>query len=137
MCSGCVQSLNTSRRGASMTRVMTSSPFAALVPRATALLLALQFGQIGFQAVEALFPEDPVMLQPVGGALERARFQPTRPPRRLAPANDQAGPFQHLEVLGDRGKAHVEGSAEFTHRSLARDEPLQNCPMRRVGERRE
>src|SRR6185437_11077350 len=83
ICSGWVHALNTSRRGASMTRVTTSSRSAvALMLPSTSLLLALQFLQVALEPVEALFPEDAVMLQPIRGTLERACLQPAWPPLR-------------------------------------------------------
>src|SRR5271166_5421734 len=137
MCSGCVHALNTSRRGASMTRVTTSSRSAVLMFASTALLLALQFLQVALEAVEALFPEDAVVLQPVGRTLERARFQPAWAPLCLTAAGDQAGVLQHLEVLGDRGEAHVERFGQFGDRGLAGGQPCQDRPARRVREGRE
>src|SRR5271165_1861955 len=91
MCSGCVHALNTSRRGASITRVTTSSRSVVLVLASTTLLLALQSLQVVLQAVEALLPEDAVMIKPVGRALQRIRVQPARPPLRRAAAGNQAG----------------------------------------------
>src|SRR5206468_6823079 len=46
------------------------------------LPLALQFHQIVAQPVEALFPEAPVMLDPIGDLLKRGRGQAARPPLR-------------------------------------------------------
>src|SRR6516225_5858087 len=79
-CSGCVHVLNTSTRGASIRRETISSRSATLVSASTAPLLTLQFLQVSFQAIKALFPEDAVMFQPVGGTLQRARLQPARTP---------------------------------------------------------
>src|SRR5215472_4652405 len=136
-CSGCVQALNTNRRGVSMTRVTTSSRSAVLMFASTSLLLALQFLQVVLQPVEALFPEAAVIFQPVSRALERARSQPAWPPLRRAAAGDQAGVLQHLEVLGDAGKAHVERLREFGDRGLAAGQPRQDRPTCRVRKRSE
>ena len=65
------------------------------------LRLPLQLVQVVVQAVEALFPEAAVVLQPLGGVLERARLEPAGAPLGLAPALDQAGALEDLEVLGD------------------------------------
>src|SRR5271165_1501000 len=100
---GSVQALNTSSRGASKTGVMTSTrsagSLAALFPSSLAamfLLLRFQGAQIFVQSVEALLPESPVVLQPVGDALERARLQPAGPPLRFATARYQPRPLQYL-----------------------------------------
>src|SRR5262249_17508278 len=118
-CSGRVHALNTRARGASMTRVMTSSRCCMSVSTATSLLLALQLLQVVLEPVEALFPEHAVVLQPVGCALQRARLEPAGAPLRLAPAGDEPGALQHLQVLGDRRQAHRERLGEFRNRSLA------------------
>src|SRR6266496_2980680 len=111
--SGSVHALKTSARGASKTRSMTSVRSAVV---AAGLVLAamsppfpLQLAQVVVQASEALLPETPIVLQPVRGVLEGTRLEPAGPPLRLATARDQTGVLQHLQVLGDRGKAHREG----------------------------
>src|SRR5688500_9371454 len=108
-CSGLVIASNTSRRGASNRRVMRISTSDGVVTwkvslfatRATTMcfLLRLQFQQIGLEPIEALLPDVPVGLRPLGHVLERLRMDPARPPLRLAAADDQPGPFQHAQVL--------------------------------------
>src|SRR6266498_3036767 len=78
---------------------------AALCFAVTFLLLLLQFNQIFVEACEALVPEAAIVFEPVGDVLERRRFEPAGPPLRLATLRDQAGAPQHLEVLGNRGRA--------------------------------
>src|SRR5262245_21976292 len=142
-CSLRIHAWNTRLRGASKTRVTSSalSPiwvaalgfaFAAIL-----LLLRLQFAQVIVQAIETLLPESAVTFQPVVHLLERTRLDAAGPPLRLAPAQDQAGALQHLEMLGDGGKAHVEGFGEFRHRGFAGRKPRQNGPARRIGQGRE
>src|SRR6266850_7160196 len=77
------------------------------------LVLALQFLEVGVQPVEALLPVAPVVLDPFGHVLERSRLEPAGPPLRLAAPLDEAGALQHLEMLGDGGKADVERLGEF------------------------
>src|SRR5438105_3143242 len=115
-CAGSVHILNTTSRGASMTRPKTSSRSAAagagcpisilprMVPSAaslvpSALCCGLDFLQVLVQPVEALFPEPAVVLDPLGGVLQRRRLQPARPPLRFAAARDQPGALQHLQML--------------------------------------
>src|SRR3977135_1748326 len=54
------------------------------------LVLALQFLEVAFKLVETLLPVAPVVLDPVGDALERIGLQPAGPPLRVAPARQQA-----------------------------------------------
>jgi len=72
------------------------------------LLLGLQFFQIVLQAIEALFPEAPVVLDPGGNIPQWLGFKPAGSPLRFAAASDKAGALQHLEVLGHGGKTHIK-----------------------------
>src|SRR5216110_1454841 len=84
--SGSVHALKTSSRGASKTRVMTSSPAAGFLAAlgsgllAAMLLLVLQLTQIVVQAIEALLPEVAIGLHPVGDLLQRTGGQPAGAP---------------------------------------------------------
>src|SRR4029077_16389463 len=155
-CFGSVQAEKTSARGASNSRVPTiargspsrSTPLVAATfsfPRvwlviATLLntllvaVLPLQLLQVGIQAIEALVEETPVMAEPVGDVLERARLDAARPPLRLTAARDQAGAFQHFEVFGNRREAHGERLGKLGHRGFAQSEPRQNGPAGRIGQ---
>src|SRR6516164_253808 len=98
-CSGSVQYLKISSRGASKMRSMISTRSSESAK--TALLLAvillllhsrgafvlrLKLPQIVVQPVEALLPETTIFLQPVGGGFERICFEPARSPLSLAAA---------------------------------------------------
>jgi hypothetical protein len=72
------------------------------------LFFALQLTQVIVEAVESLFPEATVALEPFIHVLERLRLDLAGPPLRLARAGDQAGPLQHFEVLRDRWPADIE-----------------------------
>src|SRR5579863_7553735 len=133
-CSGWVQALNTRARGASMMRETTSSRSAvALVLAATWLLLGLQLLQIGCQSIQALFPEDAIFLQPIGGAFEGGGFEAARTELRVAAAGDEAGVLQDFEMLGDGGQAHVERFGEFCDRGLSGREAREDGAPRGVG----
>src|SRR5271169_5158519 len=109
--SGSVQAFQTKSRGAFKMRVMTSTRpsgcTAALLFAGMFLLLLdfqfahLQLAQILLQTIEALLPETAIVLQTVGGVLERTCLEPAGPPLRFAATRDQTGTLQHLEVLGD------------------------------------
>src|SRR5215813_441877 len=142
-CPACVQASNTSVRGASKRRVSTSSWSA--VERSASLLaltstIPLLFGQLTqvlVEAVEALFPEAAVEGGPVGDVLERRRLQTAGTPLRVAAADDQSGPFEHLQVFGDGRQAHVEGLGELGDGRVTRRETGENGAPGRVGERGE
>src|SRR5262245_43952581 len=87
--------------------------------------------------IEALFPEPTITLQPVGGVLERTGFELARSPLRLAPARDQTGALQHLEVLGNGGKAHGKGLGQLYDRGRALGEARQDCAPGGIGKGRE
>ncbi len=53
---------------------------------------------------------------------------------RVTAPRDQAGPFEHLEVLGDRLQTHVERLSELIHRGLTPDQADQDGPPGRIGE---
>src|SRR2546427_11925402 len=119
-----VKAFQTRETGASKVRSTTSGSsfvttlsFAAIFLLLTLnfphLVLALQFLEVAAQPVEALLPVAPVVLDPVGDVLEGIRLEPAGPPLRLASALDQARALEHLEVLGHRGQADVEGLGQF------------------------
>src|SRR5208283_3198650 len=96
-----------------------------------------QCAHVLLEAIEALLPETPIVLQPVGRVLEWTGLELARAPLRLTSTRDQAGAFQNLEMLGDGGKAHREGLSQLRYRGLARGEAGQNRAPGGVGERRE
>src|SRR5271169_3665936 len=125
-CFGSVHALNTSSRGASNTRVISisrSAKFAAALFPAllTAMfpLLLFQSLKIVVQPIEALIPEAPVAIHPVGDLSERHGPKAAGPSLRLATPRNQPGPLQHLEVLGDGGRTDGEGPGEIFDGSFA------------------
>src|SRR6266852_1869354 len=133
---GSVQALNTSSRGASKTRVSTNtcSSFAMMFPVAMLFLLFLHVAQIFVQTIEALRPEPLVVSDPIGDVLERRGRDPAGPPLRLAPACNQTGVFQHLEMPGDGGHAHREGRRQLCDRGLAGGQAREDGAASGVGE---
>src|SRR5437868_5384837 len=121
-CSGLVNTSKTRSRGASNTRSITIS-FAGtsvtLSLAAMSLLLLLQFLQVLVQSIEPLLPHDAIPLDPLIDFLEWARRERRRSPLRLAAARHEPGALEHLEVLADRGKAHLERLGELGHRRAA------------------
>src|SRR4051794_16645834 len=85
-CSGSTMQLNTRCRGASKTRVKrrTCSVIGISVRG------CLQGAEVGVELVEALRPQPPVRLDPVGGRVEGLPLQVAGPELRPPPAGDQA-----------------------------------------------
>ena len=52
----------------------------------------------------------------------------------LHPPLDQAGPLQHLQVLGDRRKRDLVGGGELGHRGLTGRQPLKQRTAGGMGE---
>jgi hypothetical protein len=100
-------------------------------------LALLQLAQIILQAIEALFPETAVTLEPVGRILERAGGQSAWTPLRFAPPLYQAGALQHFQVLRNGRHAHLERLCQLGYRSLAGGETSQDRAASRVCECRE
>src|ERR1700682_6129743 len=118
-CFGSVHTSKTSVRGASRTREITISRSDDAVTglffrSATPFLLRLQFVQIVVQAIQALLPMAAVIRNPIGDLLERCRLQTAGAPLGLAPARNQAGTLQHLEMLGNPGKTHLERCGQLS-----------------------
>src|SRR5262245_31652812 len=100
-----VRAFHTSATGASKVRSSTSGSsfvarllFAAisllLALTVLRLVLALQLLEVAVQPVEALLPVAPVVLHPVGDALERIGLEAAGAPLSLAPALDQPGALE-------------------------------------------
>src|SRR5688572_1189319 len=85
----------------------------------TLYFLSLHLFDVLAEAIEARLPELFVVAEPAGGAGERRGVQAHRSRLRLAPARDESRALQHLEMLGDRGLAEIEGGDELAHRGLA------------------
>ena len=101
----------------------------------TSFLLGLQLFEQGVEALVIALPELAVALQPLGCFRERLRLELSRPPLRVTAARNQAGPLQHLEVLGDRRLTDRERLRQLRNRRLTRGEPGKDRPPGRVRER--
>src|SRR5687768_5882028 len=102
-CSALVQALKTSSRGASKVRSRTMVRADSATGLVGVMLLSLSFSlklvQVFVETVEALLPELPVVVEPIGDVLERRDFETAGTPLRLPPLSDQPGVLQHLQVL--------------------------------------
>src|SRR6266508_440639 len=138
MCSGFVKTSNTRSRGASNRRSITISLLAmsSATPSlaAMSLLLHLQFLQVLVQPIESLLPDHAIALDPLVDFLERARRERRRPPLRLLAARNEPGALEHLQVLADRGQAHVERFGELADRCAAFRETREDRAARWISE---
>ena len=89
------------------------------------------------ETVETVFPKNAVALHPLRGVAQTVRLETGRPPLGVAPARDQPGILEHLEVLRDCWKRHVERPRELRDRGFPRRETGEDRPPRRIGDRRE
>src|SRR5580704_16061038 len=137
MCSRSVHILHTSARGARKTRVAVISrstvvSTASLLVMSMLLLLALKLLEVIVQAVEALVPEAPVVIEPPGRVPERTRPEPAGPVLGVAAPRDEPRALEHLEVLRDGGEAHLERRGQLGDRSLALGEAGEDGAPRGV-----
>src|SRR5262245_378403 len=121
MCSALVNISQTSVRGASKSLVISisrsdgvviTSLFLALI----LLVLLLQSFQVVVEAFEAVLPEPSILLEVRRDLLQGSRVELARSPLRVAASDDEPCALEHLEVLADRGKAHVERRGELGDR---------------------
>jgi hypothetical protein len=78
-----------------------------------------------------------IALEPLVRLRERLGFDPARTPLGIPSPRNQPGALQDLEVLRDRGLAHLERSCEFGNRRFAVRQPGKNRAAGRIGERGE
>src|ERR1700680_2212860 len=109
-CFGSVHAAKTSSRSASNSRMPMIERGSLCKSRLlfTAMFFTLgfrRFGlqhfQIGVEAIKTLLEEPAIVFEPVVNAFECLRLDAAGAKLRFAAACDQAGAFQHLEMLGD------------------------------------
>ena len=92
---------------------------------------------MGFETVEAVGPFDVRAAEPVVDWEQAAELKSRGATLPVASSADQAGPLQHLEVLGD-GRLRQHGPArEFDDAGVAGREALEDRPAGGVGKGRE
>src|SRR6266536_3583033 len=134
MCVGSDQTFQTSSRGASKTRDATISRAAVSVATGMFLLLAFQCSQIFIQAIETVFPETAIVVDPIGDLLERRGIEVTRTPLCVTAPRDQTGMLENFQMFRYRGQAHIERFGELGDGRIARREASQDCAACRVGQ---
>jgi hypothetical protein len=93
--------------------------------------------QIGAEAVELLFPGDPVLLHPIHRLTQGRAVDPAGTPLRVATLADEASAFQDLQVFGYRRQAHLpeEWLRKVRHICFAFRQTRKHGPAGRVSER--
>src|SRR5579883_1863428 len=94
----------------------------------------LNIFEIAVEPVEAAFPEPPVCVEPIGRLFQRRGFEPAGPPLRFAAAADQAGLFEHFQMLRHGWQAHRERGGEVEDRRFAGRKTSQDRPPGRIGQ---
>src|SRR6185437_5820724 len=137
--SGSVHTCQTSSRGASSSRSITIvCSLIVCCPSAIVVCLSLDLHQMCREPIEPSFPDPPVLLEPFGHRAQRCALEPRRSQLRRPSAGDQAGPLEHLEVLGDGLQAEREGLGKLVHGDHALlGEPRDDRTARGVGQGRE
>src|SRR6185503_13358686 len=123
------------RRAIDSTRSESASARRAAVWVVMASLLQAGAFEIFGEPVELLLPDLAMRLDPGRGVRDRLRLEAAAMDAAVARAAEQPGGLEHLEVLGDRRRRHVEGLAEIADAGLALRQPRDDRTARRVGER--
>jgi hypothetical protein len=89
------------------------------------------------QGVELVFPESPIVFDPTGGFLHGLGRQSAAMDAAIDFAAQQAGGFQHAQVLGDRRKGHIEWLGELANGGFALRQSGEDGAAGVVGERPE
>jgi len=95
-------------------------------------LLLSKYAEVIVQALEAFLPVPAVMFEPVIGGLEGGCLEAAGTPLGLAPAGDEPGSLQDLEMLGDGGKGHLERGSDLADRGLTGGKALEDGTPRWV-----
>jgi hypothetical protein len=94
--------------------------------------------QVAGERLEALVPEAAVAVEPLVGGFERRRHQTQVVDPPVAPAREQARPFEYPQMLGDRGLGHPKRARELGDRGFgAVGQTRDHRAPGRVGERME
>src|SRR5215467_3944441 len=136
--SGSVHICQTSVNGASTMRSITTASAAPLSVIALACLSSwLKLSEVVVHQVEAGLPDGPVPFGPSRDLRKWCCVQGTRSVLGSLTPHHQPGLFQHLDVLRDGRKRHLERLGELVHRRCACCETGEDRSPRRIGQGRE
>src|SRR6516225_4077573 len=134
-CSGSVHICQTRANGASTMRSITTASAELLsVIALTCPSSWPELVEVVVHLVEAGLPDGPVAFSPGRDLLERCRVQGARPVLGSLAPHDQPGPFQHLDVLRDGRKRHLERLGELVDGRPAFGEAGEDRPPSRAGQ---
>ncbi|MNT49997.1 hypothetical protein D3C72_1868880 [compost metagenome] len=88
------------------------------------------------QGIEAAGPELLVAREPHGGLLHRARRQLAAHDAARLRARDEAGAFEHAQVLHEAGQRHAMRFGELGHAEAALTQRFEHAAAGRVGQGR-
>src|SRR6266567_3170377 len=113
--SGSVHIRQISSTGAAKLRSITTASWEAL---SSAIVFARlssrsELGHVVVHPVEAGLPDGSVLLGPARQLRQRRGLQGARPVLSPVPTRHQPGSLEHLDVLGDGRKGHVERLSEL------------------------
>jgi len=97
------------------------------------MLLEASLIQVAGEPIELVFPEAAIAGDPRVGLPHRARDQLTPTDATVAPAHDQPGPLEDLEVFGDGRQGHAKRPGQGAHRGLAAGQPAEHRAPRGIG----
>jgi hypothetical protein len=93
----------------------------------------LQALQVVFEAVEALFPELAVFVDPPGGFAEGVGFEFAGTPLGFTASGDEAGALEDAEVFRYGGHAHFEGLGQLGDGGFAEGEAREDGAPGGIG----
>ena len=80
------------------------------------------------------FPESAVLRDPGVGVLQRLGGEAAAVHAAVDLALEQAGGFEHAEMLGDRGERHRKGLGQFRDHGFAAGQTCQDGTARGIGQ---
>src|SRR4051812_628045 len=144
---GSVKAWNTRERGAAITRDSTISRSSAQVARGSWLIVftfpdgrswGLRLREKVLQPVEPRVPGRARVIEPARHLGQALGIQAAGALLAVAPARDQPGALQHLQVLRHRRQAHGERPGDLLHRHVAfAGQPAEDRQPSRVAKGRE
>src|SRR5262249_26951671 len=85
-----------------------------------------------FERGERVIPES---VEPAAQRIESPRVHRIEPPCAFGPIHDQSCSLENLQVLGDRGTAHVHPLGDLADRARTTQQALEDPPSGRISKR--
>jgi hypothetical protein len=94
----------------------------------------LGFGEQLFEHIEAIVPELPAPIDPIARRLQRSGSQPAEALAARFAAHYEPGPFEHIQVFGDRRLRHRKPPCQGHDWLVTTRERFDHLPPRGVRE---